>query len=106
MARKSIWDDDYAPYGKADHPGNPDEWRGAFRDAWEARMGEGEADEVLGHEDPWKILGVVKGATIENVKRAFRKLAVQWHPDRNDNSDESVIKFRRILAAYSKLCPK
>ena len=52
--------------------------------------------------DYYDILGVRRNASAEEVKRAFRKLAMQYHPDRNKNAD-SEQRFKEINAAYEVL---
>ncbi|CAL9081406.1 unnamed protein product [Musa textilis] len=55
-------------------------------------------------KDWYKILGVSKTASIAEIKRAYKKLALQWHPDKNvDNREEAEAKFREIAAAYEVL---
>lgn len=57
-------------------------------------------------KDWYKILGVSKTAAVSEIKRAYKKLALQWHPDKNvDNREEAENKFREIAAAY-EVCPK
>lgn len=52
-------------------------------------------------KDWYKILGVSKTASVADIKRAYKKLALQWHPDKNvDNREEAENKFREIAAAY------
>lgn len=52
-------------------------------------------------KDWYKILGVSKTASISEIKKAYKKLALQWHPDKNvDNREEAEAKFREIAAAY------
>lgn len=52
-------------------------------------------------KDWYKILGVSKTASLSEIKRAYKKLALQWHPDKNvDNREEAENKFREIAAAY------
>lgn len=52
-------------------------------------------------KDWYKILGVSKTAPISEIKKAYKKLALQWHPDKNvDNREEAEAKFREIAAAY------
>lgn len=52
--------------------------------------------------DYYEVLGVAKTASIDEIKRAFRKLAMQWHPDRN-KSPEAEAKFKEINEAYQVL---
>lgn len=54
-------------------------------------------------KDYYKILGVNKDATQEDIKKAFRKLSIKWHPDRNKGSKEAEEKFKEIAEAYSVL---
>lgn len=52
-------------------------------------------------KDWYKILGVSKTASIADIKRAYKKLVLQWHPDKNaDNREEAENKFQEIAAAY------
>lgn len=52
-------------------------------------------------KDWYKILGVSKTASVSEVKKAYKRLALQWHPDKNvDNREEAEAKFRDIAAAY------
>ncbi|KAL6496269.1 hypothetical protein OROGR_029527 [Orobanche gracilis] len=55
-------------------------------------------------KDWYKILGVSKTAAMSEIKKAYKKLALQWHPDKNvDNREEAEAKFREIAAAYEIL---
>ncbi|CAM6124812.1 unnamed protein product [Calypogeia fissa] len=55
-------------------------------------------------KDWYKVLGVDKSASAADIKKAYKKLALQWHPDKNaDNQDEAAIKFREIAEAYEVL---
>ncbi|XP_047988103.1 dnaJ homolog subfamily B member 6 isoform X1 [Leguminivora glycinivorella] len=54
--------------------------------------------------DYYRVLGVTKVATDTEIKKAYRKLALKWHPDKNpDNADEANRKFKEISEAYEVL---
>lgn len=53
-------------------------------------------------KDFYEVLGVSKSATAAEIKSAYRKLALQWHPDKN-KSPEAEAKFKEINNAYSVL---
>lgn len=50
--------------------------------------------------DPFLVLGLPPGAPRDEVRRAYRKLAMRWHPDRNQHSKASEEHFKHIKAAY------
>ncbi|MDR1048657.1 MAG: molecular chaperone DnaJ [Synergistaceae bacterium] len=54
-------------------------------------------------EDLYQILGVPRDASQEEVKKAYRKLVRQYHPDKNKGNPESEEKIQKINAAYSVL---
>ncbi len=54
-------------------------------------------------EDPYKVLGVSPGATDDEIKQAYRRLAKQYHPDRNPNDPEAAKKMQQINAAYEQI---
>ena len=67
----------------------------------EALMRAEKALKLSKRKDWYKILGVSKTASIAEIKRAYKKLALQWHPDKNvDKRDEAEAMFREIAAAY------
>lgn len=53
--------------------------------------------------DFYEILGVSRTATQEEIKNAYRKLALKYHPDRNPNNKEAEDKFKEAAAAYEVL---
>jgi curved DNA-binding protein len=54
-------------------------------------------------DDYYKTLGVEKNAEPEDIKKAYRKLALKYHPDRNPNNREAEEKFKKISEAYAVL---
>ena len=54
-------------------------------------------------KDFYKIMGVSKEATQEEIKRAYRKLARKWHPDINPGNKEAEQKFKEISEAYDAI---
>lgn len=54
-------------------------------------------------KDYYKILGVEKSATKEEISKAFRKLAVRYHPDKNPNDKAAEEKFKEAAEAYEVL---
>ncbi len=51
----------------------------------------------------YETLGVERGASPEEIKRAYRKLALEWHPDRNPGNEAAEEKFKYIALAYDVL---
>ncbi|XP_038049217.1 dnaJ homolog subfamily B member 11-like [Patiria miniata] len=58
---------------------------------------------VLAGRDFYKILGVPKTASKNEIKKAYRKLAMQYHPDKNPGNEEAEEKFKDLGAAYEVL---
>ena len=52
--------------------------------------------------DPYDVLGVSEDADDETLRRAYKKLAAQYHPDRND-SEEADARFKAVVEAYEIL---
>lgn len=53
--------------------------------------------------DYYEVLGVEKGADLETIKKAYRKMAMKYHPDRNPDSKEAEEKFKEVGEAYEVL---
>ena len=56
-------------------------------------------------KDFYKILGIQRGATEEEVKKAYRKMALKFHPDKNKSAGAEE-KFKEIAEAYEVLSDK
>ncbi len=57
----------------------------------------------MNQKDYYEILGVEKGASAEKIKEAYRKLAFQYHPDRNRENPSAVEKMKQVNEAYAVL---
>lgn len=53
--------------------------------------------------DYYLVLGVARDASDDDIKQAYRKLAMKWHPDRNNGSAEAEERFKEITEAYDVL---
>ena len=54
-------------------------------------------------EDYYKILGVSKGSTAAEIKKAYRKMAIKYHPDKNPGDKAAEEKFKEAAEAYDVL---
>jgi curved DNA-binding protein CbpA len=54
-------------------------------------------------KDHYKLLGIAPSASVQEIKKAYRKLAFQYHPDRNRASQEANEKMQEINEAYATL---
>ncbi|MDO4632832.1 MAG: DnaJ domain-containing protein, partial [Eubacteriales bacterium] len=51
--------------------------------------------------DPYEVLGVSRGASEEEIKKAYRKMSRKYHPDANlDNPKQAEEKFKEVQQAY------
>ena len=57
----------------------------------------------MAKRDYYEVLGISKGASAEEIKKTYRKLAMTYHPDRNANNKEAEAKFKEINEAYEIL---
>jgi len=60
----------------------------------------------MASRDYYEILGVSKSASDEEIKRAYRKLAMKYHPDKNQNKKEAEERFKELNEAYAVLSDK
>lgn len=57
----------------------------------------------MGKRDYYDVLGVSKGASAEEMKKAYRKLALKYHPDKNPDDKDAEEKFKEAAEAYEVL---
>ena len=54
-------------------------------------------------DDPYKVLGVEPGASDEEIKKAYRRLAKKYHPDLNPGDEVAARKMKEVNAAYERI---
>ena len=57
----------------------------------------------MSKRDYYEVLGVAKGASADEIKKSYRKIALQHHPDRNPGDKEAEEKFKEAAEAYDVL---
>lgn len=97
--------DGYKTYDTANGFGSADEWQKSFY----KRMTGEEAQQIVRDNDqsPFAILEIAANSTLEQIKAAFRKLIMIWHPDKNPgNLALAEMMSKKIIAAYTILTHK
>ena len=57
----------------------------------------------MAKRDYYEVLGIGKGASADEIKKTYRKLAVKYHPDKNPDNKEAEEKFKEVGEAYEAL---
>ena len=57
----------------------------------------------MAKRDYYEVLGVDRNASANDIKKAYRKLAIQYHPDKNPGNKEAEEKFKEAAEAYGVL---
>jgi len=57
----------------------------------------------MSKQDYYELLGISKTASADEIKKAYRKLAMKYHPDRNQSDKDAEKKFKEIEEAYEIL---
>ncbi|MFO0998947.1 MAG: DnaJ domain-containing protein [Planctomycetaceae bacterium] len=58
---------------------------------------------MAAQRDYYEVLGVAKNASPEELKKAYKKLALKYHPDRNPDDEDAVAKFKEASEAFEVL---
>eukprot|EP00931_Biecheleriopsis_adriatica_P064324 TRINITY_DN39120_c0_g1_i1.p1 TRINITY_DN39120_c0_g1~~TRINITY_DN39120_c0_g1_i1.p1 ORF type:complete len:316 (-),score=80.07 TRINITY_DN39120_c0_g1_i1:81-1028(-) len=74
-------------------------WSTTVLSAW------GQSQDVAASIDPYSVLGLSPGCSTEEIRRAYRKIAIERHPDRNGGTEEAIQQFRIVVQAYETLAP-
>lgn len=84
------------------------EGEGRGRESYQENHERAQSDKRFSKSDPYEVLGVQRNASIDEIKKAYRKLAAKYHPDKVDHlGDEFRVlaeqRFKEIQEAYQEL---
>ncbi|CAE7529603.1 iksA [Symbiodinium natans] len=75
--------------------------QGLFRSG--SRDPEGEDIDLLAESDLYRILGLPRSARADDIKRAYRKRSLRYHPDKNPDDPDAKLKFQKVAEAFTVL---
>jgi len=75
----------------------------AMRAGYDDGSSKAKEDDLLDGQDLYEVMEIPKSSTEREVKKAYHKLAMKWHPDKNAGCDECQVKFQRVARAYEVL---
>ena len=55
------------------------------------------------NQDPYAVLGVTTESSVEDIRKAYRQMALKYHPDRNPDDKEAAVKFKQVAEAFDIL---
>lgn len=75
----------------------------AMRAGYDDGRSKSKNDDLLDGRDLYEVMDIAKSSTDREVKKAYHKLAMKWHPDKNTGCDECAVNFQRVARAYEVL---
>lgn len=75
----------------------------AMRAGYDDGSSKSKSDDLLDGQNLYEVMEVDQSSTDREVKKAYHKLAMKWHPDKNTGCDDCKVKFQRVARAYEVL---